>query len=471
MTVLQIAVLALLAIIIGKLPKGRQLAMLAVSAFAVFWLQPAEPFVTLLFWLPVATLVITVLAWALTSVPEARSWKQNWPAMAVLVSVVLLMDLNRYFKLDQIYTTGTPVFQLALIGMIGMGAVVLVLFRWQKASRFWRAIIFVSIILVFAFLKTPALQRDALDLLANLRGLNPADKTTPLTWLGFSYLAFRLLHTIRDRQTGRLPSVTLAEYVNYVIFFPSFTAGPIDRIEHFIKGLRTPLPLANEDWLYAGTRLFVGLFKKFVIADLLAVISLSDVLVSQVKSAGWMWVFLYAYAFRIYLDFSGYTDIAIGMGRLMGVQLPENFTAPYLKPNLTQFWNSWHITLTQWFRSYFFNPLTRAMRSAKHPWPIWTVILIAQISTMVLIGLWHGVAASFVTWGLWHGLGLFVQNRWSEFTRNRMPAWTQTRNGRVALNAFNVFLTFNFVSLGWLFFDLSAPSIAWHAVLKLFGLV
>ena len=207
------------------------------------------------------------------------------------------------------------------------------------------------------------------------------------------------MHTIRDRLSGRLPSVTLAEYVNYVIFFASFTAGPIDRIERFVKELRSPLAMGSEDWIDAGTRLFVGLFKKFVIADLLAVISLNNVLVSQVKSTAWMWVFLYAYAFRIFFDFSGYTDIAIGIGRLIGIRLPENFAAPYLKPNLTLFWNSWHITLTQWFRSYFFNPLGRAIRSAKRPWPTWLTILLAQLTTMVLIGLWHGVTPGFAIWG------------------------------------------------------------------------
>ena len=113
----------------------------------------------------------------------------------------------------------------------------------------------------------------------------------------------------------------------------------------------------------AGTRLVIGLFKKFVLADLLAVISFNDLLVDYVRRPGWMWVFLYAYAFRIYFDFSGYTDMAIGMGRLLGVRLPENFAAPYLKPNIALFWNSWHMSLTQWFRSYVFNPLARWLRT------------------------------------------------------------------------------------------------------------
>lgn len=470
MSIIQIATLAIVALILGRLPKGRELALLAVSAFAVFWFQPNEPFVTLRFWMPVATLAIAVLAWALTSAPEARGWKQNWPAAAALIGVILLMDLNRYFKLEQIYITGTPLLPLTLSGLAGIFVLATLLLRSQKMNRFWMLAAFIGIIVVFIFLKTPSLTKIVSDFAASRRGQTAGKVIAPLSWLGFSYIAFRLMHTIFDRQSGRLPALTLGEYVNYVIFFPSFIAGPIDRADRFVRELRAPLSLQNEDWIDAGTRFFVGLFKKFVLADMLAVISLNDLLVSQVKTAGWMWVFLYAYTFRIYFDFSGYTDMAIGVGRLMGIRLPENFAAPYLKPNLTQFWNSWHMTLTQWFRSYFFNPLTRVLRSGERPWPIWLVILVTQTSAMVLIGLWHGVTAGFVTWGLWHGLGLFFQNRWSELVRTRLPAWLQSRGGRVALNAVNIFLTFNFIALGWLFFTLSSPAVAWQAMLKLFGL-
>ena len=472
MTILQISILAVVALVLGRLPKGRQLALLAVSIFVVFWLQPVEPFakyISLAFWLPVATLTITGLAWILTSAPEMRTWKQNWPALAILIGIVLLMDLNRHFKLTQAYISTTPSLTLTLIALIVVVAAALLLTQWRRSHPIMRVVAFITIILIFIFLKTPQLINNALAFLSAAYGQNPDTADAAFSWLGFSYLAFRLMHTIRDRQSGRLPSVTLAEYVNYVIFFPAFTAGPIDRLERFVKDLRTPLPLGDEDLIDAGTRLFVGLFKKFVLADLLAVISVSDMLIPQVKGAGWMWLFLYAYTFQIYFDFSGYTDIAIGLGRLLGVRLPENFAAPYLKPNLTQFWNSWHMTLTQWFRSYFFNPLTRALRSRKQL-PVWIIVFVTQISTMVLIGLWHGVAAGFVMWGLWHGFGLFVQNRWSEFIRNRLPSWTQSGRGQMAMNAIGVFITFNYVALGWLFFTLSTPAIAWQAMLKLFGL-
>ncbi len=469
MTILQISILAAVALVLGRLPKGRQLALLAISEFVVFWLQPAEPFLSFVFWLPVATLTITVLAWALTSTPEMRTWKHNWPAITILVGIVLLMDLNRHFNLTQVYMSTTPPLTLTLIALIVISAAALLITQWQRSHRILQVMALIAIILLFIFLKVPQLTNYVLAFLSVVRGQNSDTVDVAFSWLGFSYLAFRLMHTIRDRQSGRLPAVTLAEYVNYVIFFPSFTAGPIDRLERFVKELRTPLPMGDEDWIDAGTRLFVGLFKKFVVADLLAVISISDVLVPQVKGAGWMWIFLYAYTFRIYFDFSGYTDIAIGLGRLLGIRLPENFAAPYLKPNLTQFWNSWHMTLTQWFRSYFFNPITRALRTGKQL-PTWIIIFVTQISTMVLIGFWHGGTLNFILWGAWHGVGLFIHNRWSEFIRNRLPSWTQSPRGQMAMNALGVFVTFNYVALGWLFFTLSTPAIAWQAMLKLFRL-
>ena len=201
------------------------------------------------------------------------------------------------------------------------------------------AVIATFIVLMFVVIKTPQLQQGAVTFLRSARASNADLAEIPFTWLGFSYVAFRLLHTIRDRQAGRLPAVSLSEFVNYVIFFPAYTAGPIDRVERFVKDLRAPLSLGNDDWLEAGSRIVVGLFKKFVVADLLAVISVSDILVDYVQSPGWMWVLVYAYAFRIYFDFSGYTDLAVGMGRLLGIRLPENFNAPYLKQNIALFWN------------------------------------------------------------------------------------------------------------------------------------
>ncbi len=468
MSILQLFIIAALAFLVGQLKKGRTLVLLGVSAFIIFWLQPPQDQITLTFWLPTATLAITVFTWLLTSTPEVRSWKQNLPAVVVLLGVIILMDLNQYFRLEQIFISATPRPQLLGVFMIIFLTFAFLIARFKKFPSVLFVIAAIGLILLFVLIKVPSALSTLFEAISTFRG-KEASGLSSLSWLGFSYVSFRLLHTILDRKAGRLSPIPLAEYVDYVIFFPSFTAGPIDRLEHFTHDLENPLALDRQGWIEAGSRFFLGLFKKFVIADALAWIALNDVFAQQVSSPVWMWVLLYSYSLRIYFDFSGYTDIAIGLGRLLGVRLPENFASPYLKPNLTQFWNSWHMTLTQWFRNYFFNPLIRAMRSNKQAIPSYLVILIAQISTMVLIGLWHGVTVGFILWGLWHGAGLFIQNRWSGFMKTHMPAWAETRTGQAALRYSGIFLTFNYVSIGWLFFTLSTPAKVWSTLAILFG--
>jgi alginate O-acetyltransferase complex protein AlgI len=472
MTLTLIFVSILIAILIGLLARGRWRIplLLGISALAVFALQPALPVRGLDFWLPTATLAFTTLTWILTTPREQRSWRDNWPAAAILGGIVLVLGLTRFlgFSLPLLASPPPQIIQiLVTLALIVLAAFLLA--RFSRPGKFLLTAGFISLLVVFVILKFPVL---AALVSSGLRSLNHQSTALAspldLRWLGFSYIAFRLLHTLRDRQSGRLPAVSLSEYVVYVIFFPALTAGPIDRIERFVGDLRRPFALTSDDLGQAGQRLVMGLFKKFVVADALALIALDAVNAAQVRTTGWGWVILYAYAFQIYFDFSGYTDIAIGLGRLFGIQLPENFKAPYLKPNITQFWNNWHITLTQWIRSYYFNPFTRSLRSSKKSMSIPVIIFITQVSTMVLIGLWHGITWSFALWGLWHGLGLFVHNRWSGLTKARfaslLPAWQKV------LNAGGVLLTFNFVALGWVFFALPQPSVSFHFLRVLFGL-
>jgi D-alanyl-lipoteichoic acid acyltransferase DltB (MBOAT superfamily) len=322
---------------------------------------------------------------------------------------------------------------------------------------------------ILVVLKTPALSLQAsifFRMLTN-RPIETA-MALDLRWLGISYIAFRLIHVLWDKQLGRLPELTVPEFATYVVFFPSLAAGPIDRAGRFAQDLRKDFALTQDETLLGGRRIAIGLLKKFVIADTLALIALDDALATQVRTAGWMWIVLYAYTFQIYFDFSGYTDIAIGAAYLAGVKLPENFAAPYRKPNLTQFWNSWHMTLTQWFRSYFFNPFNRWIRRFKNI-PAWTMIFVGQVATMLLIGFWHGITLNFIFWGLWHGLGLFVQNRWSDFVRTRYPDLAQRARLQSILQIGGVLFTFHFVALGWIFFALSQPALSWKVFMRLFG--
>ena len=478
MTIIQILIVAIVAFFWGMVmrERGRAWFLLVASVIVIFWLQPALPIRGIDFWIPVATLVITIFSWYITAHEEARRAGKNWVVIAVVTGIVLLLNLTRYFPVAQFLTASRPPqIEIYFAILFVSGLVFLLLTRLKKFNRALLSISFITLIVIFLAIKIPALIYWVSYGLRALVGQSLTDvKALDFRWLGFSYIAFRLIHTMRDRQMGRLPVVDLGEYITFVIFFPAFTAGPIDRIERFIQDLRRPfIRPGHDDLLIAGQRFLLGLFKKFVIADALALIALNDTNALQVRATGWVWILVYAYAFHIYFDFSGYTDIALGTSRLLGIHLPENFSSPYLKPNLTQFWNNWHMTLTQWFRAYFFNPVTRwlrALRVWQKPLPVPVMILLTQIATMILIGFWHGVTLNFALWGLWHGLGLFIHNRWSDLTRVRATAWAVTPLRQSILNVSGALLTFHFVAIGWVFFALSSPAVSWDVLLKLFSL-
>lgn len=449
--------------------RWRALALLGTSVLAVFAFQPALPIRGLDFWLPTLTLGLTVLCWVVTTPAPQRRWREQIPALALLTGLPLLLGLTRYLELPIPLTASLPPQSLQIaIFLLSIVLITILLARLPASNAAALTVGFIFILGLFAVLKIPALAQATSTLLRQVNQQSAAlASPLDLRWLGFSYIAFRLLHSLRDRQNGRLPDVSLAEYVVYVIFFPTLAAGPIDRIERFITDLRRPPTQTGAELGSAGQRLVLGLFKKFAVADSLALLALNGENATQVHTAGWAWVMLYAYAFQIYFDFSGYTDIAIGMGKLMGFTLPENFSAPYLKPNLTQFWNSWHITLTQWFRSYFFNPITRWLRSSSVAWPPALLIFVTQLATMLLIGLWHGVTGPFVLWGLWHGLGLFVDNRWSTLTRPRFAALSP--RWQTVLNVCGALITFHFVALGWVFFALPSLDVCLRFLKVLFA--
>ncbi len=445
-------------------------ALFLVSAAAVYWLQPATPIRSLGYWLPTLTLALAGLSWIVTTPAEARRSRSNLLAAGLLIGMALLVALTRYLGAAGTLGLARPPQTsqvVAVLAIVLLGALALARFTQPRRAALIAAT--VGLVALFLVLKVPALgdwTSYNLRLLAN-QSLELAT-FNDLRWLGFSYLAFRLIHTFRDRQSGRLPVVGLRDYVTYAIFFPAFTAGPIDRLERFAPQLCAPPGPAAPDFLLGGRRLALGLLKKFVLADSLALVALSPVNAAQVQSRGWMWVTVYAYALMLYFDFSGYTDMAIGMGLFAGIRLPENFDRPYLRPNLTQFWNNWHMTLTNWFRAYYFNPLTRALRRKRSLPPV-QIMLLGQVTTMLLIGLWHGVTLNFVLWGLWHGLGTFAQNRYSGWAQPRLAGMTDRPRLSAALNAGSVLLTFHFVALGWVWFALPSVGLSWQVFLRLFG--
>lgn len=470
LTILALAAIALLIRVIFR-KFGRGWAILVVSIFAIYYLQPALTMRNLDFWLPTATVLIVIVSWWLAANPQDRNWKKILPTLLVIFIVILLIALTRLVNLTGLITPSRPP-QLWMVGIALAGAALVIglLSLLKKPSVGWLAGGIVFIVSILVVIKTPGLNSLAAEGINRLSGgVQSAGLLLDIRWLGFSYIAFRLIHTLRDRQAGRLPDVSLLEYINYVIFFPAVSAGPIDRLERFVKDMRSPAAITMQDLGEGLKRLVVGLFKKFALADSLAIFALNSFNAGQVRTTGWMWVVVYAYTFQIFFDFSGYTDIAIGIGRWLGFRLPENFEHPYLKSNLTMFWNSWHITLTQWFRAYFFNPVTRWLRSAKKPLQTWAIILIAQTGTMLLIGAWHGITWNFLAWCIWHAVGLFIHNRWSEWLKPQAGWFDSRPRLKTGLKILGVVATFQYVALGWVWFALPSLQSSFGVFAKLLG--
>lgn len=472
MAIQEVLILAFLALVLGWITRRfpRIPIFMTVSVLVFYWLQPGLTLRYLEFWLPTAALGITVLSWGITSEPAALKKSSNWISAGLLgVMVVLVWGLKTLGLDPGLLATRVPALWVVLLLLTIIPGCLLALGKSEgvRPAALWVG--FGLLVGIFIVLKTPALARMASGGWRTIAGQNPELAfVLDIRWFGFSYLAFRLLHTIRDRQAGRLLDLELGEYVTYVVFFPAVTAGPIDRVERFVKDLQEVNSSRGEDVWAGGKRLAAGLFKKFVLADTLAMIALNATSALQARSSAGAWVMLYAYAFQILFDFSGYTDIAIGAAHFLGIHLPENFDRPYLKPNLSQFWNSWHITLTQWFRSYFFNPVSRFLRRQRR-YAVWVILLLTQLGTMLLVGLWHGVTVNFVLWGVWHGAGLFLQNRWSAWVTPHLSRMEIHPNVQKGLDVVGIGMTFHYVALGWIWFALPNPHLSWQFLLRLLG--
>ena len=257
--------------------------------------------------------------------------------------------------------------------------------------------------------------------------------------VGISFFTFVSMAYVIDVYRGTLePHDSYFRYLLFVAFFPHLVAGPIVRAQDLLPQLAAPPKLTAEE---TGEGLFlvaVGLVKKVVIADQLAVNLVDRVFGAPTSySSVETLAAIYGYAVQIYCDFSGYTDVAIGSALLLGVRFPDNFDSPYKAASLSEFWRRWHISLSVWLRDYLYIPLGGNREGSARTYRNLMI-------TMVLGGLWHGAAWTFVFWGFLHGLGLAVARVFRK-PRQREESMTV---GRVLA----VLATFHWVCLAWVFF-------------------
>jgi alginate O-acetyltransferase complex protein AlgI len=274
---------------------------------------------------------------------------------------------------------------------------------------------------------------------------------------GISFFTFETMSYTIDVWRGELlPARRYLDYLLFVCFFPHLVAGPIVRPHQMLPQLAAD-PRADTAMQARGLwRIATGLAKKIVLGDFLAQAVVGRVFATPERfTALEVLLAVYAYAMQIYLDFSGYSDVAVGSAALFGYELPENFDAPYVSANLQDFWHRWHISLSTWLRDYLYKPLGGSRHGAVKTYRNLMI-------TMLLGGLWHGASWNFVVWGGLHGGALTVTRMWQRGRKRNSQA--ERAPGSLLGRILATLATFHFVCLAWVFFR--APTFA-HAMLAL----
>jgi D-alanyl-lipoteichoic acid acyltransferase DltB (MBOAT superfamily) len=252
--------------------------------------------------------------------------------------------------------------------------------------------------------------------------------------IGISFFTFQSITYVVDVKRGLVAPAKLIDAAIYLSFFPHLVAGPIVRAREFLPQLQSPRDPSRVAVSSGLALIALGLIKKVMIADFLARAIVDPVFaVPGAYDAPDVLLAAYSYAAQIYCDFSGYTDMAIGLALLMGFIFPQNFNAPYRATGFRDFWRRWHMTLSRFLRDYLYIPLggNRGGRLKTYR---------NLMITMILGGLWHGAAWTFVLWGGYQGAGLVAEHRLDGRIGRRTPAW------------FRGFVTFNLICLGWIMF-------------------
>lgn len=262
--------------------------------------------------------------------------------------------------------------------------------------------------------------------------------------VGISFFVFQSMSYTIDVYRGAIrPLRRWIDYMFYLSFFPQLVAGPIVRARDFIPQIRKPVAVTRRMFGLGVGFIIIGLVKKAVISDYISLNFVDRVFDDPALYSGFECLAgIYGYALQIYCDFSGYSDMAIGIALLLGFRFPKNFDAPYKSATITEFWRRWHISLSSWLRDYLYISLGGNRKGRVRTY-------INLLLTMVLGGLWHGAAVRFVLWGALHGVALALHKMWMAI----IP-WAKAdgKDMNIVSRLVGFLVTFNLVCLGWLLF-------------------
>jgi D-alanyl-lipoteichoic acid acyltransferase DltB (MBOAT superfamily) len=273
--------------------------------------------------------------------------------------------------------------------------------------------------------------------------------------VGSSLLVLRLIHLAVEAGRGELTRpVTPLRFLGFTLFFPAYLSGPIARYDDFVSQFEAAKPLTAESAYRSIVRITLGFFKVQVLAFLLSPVSVhmaASLARDPTSQAATFGVFA-LFGVWLYLSFSGVTDVAIGVGQLMGVKLPENFDKPFTATNLADFWKRWHVSLLEWARQYLFAPLLGISRAVFPAGPF-VCTTVAVLGTFALLGVWHGPGGHFLHYGLYHGIGILIFLAYERTLRSSVKRFCSASQVRLAgANGLAWVLTWTYVTAGWFFY-------------------
>jgi alginate O-acetyltransferase complex protein AlgI len=365
------------------------------------------------------------------------------------------------------YAWGAPMFVFVVIASVIVDFFLIRIMSATEGKKakalFWLSILLnLAILLCFKYMNFFV---DQMNIMLGWIGSKPAGWARIILPVGISFITFQKLAYILDvYKKKHSPFKRIQDYALYIFMFPQLLSGPIVRPSQISGQIMDRSDQINIDNSLTGFyRFMIGLSKKIIIADALgSVVNDIFALSPAGLSTGMAWIGAIGYTFQIYFDFSGYSDMAIGLARMLGFRLPENFNSPYVSQSITEFWRRWHMTLSFWFRDYVFLPLAY-LTSRKLPKEKYAGIrtdkilyLIATTVTFLLCGFWHGAAWTFIVWGAYMGVFLIIDRL---FLLKYLK-----KAGKIP----SIVLTFLILTIGWVIFRSQTLDDAWFFLRRMF---
>jgi len=375
---------------------------------------------------------VLLLLWLLP-----RTWRN------ALVSVASLV----------FYTQGGKSFVLVLLAvMLGNFTAGILLDQDHRSQGFRKAVVWTAVagdLTVLAIWKYAGFASKQIDAISHHLGAGSTPIVSLTLPIGISFFTFHHISYVVDvYRHSRHALRNLLSFVTYIVMFPQLIAGPIVRFHEIADQLGHPQENRIDDFTDGFPRFALGLSKKVIVADTISpVANAVFALPADRLTTPAAWLGVLAYTLQIYFDFSGYSDMAIGLGRMLGFRLPENFNRPYSAVSMTDFWRRWHMSLSRWFRDYLYIPLGGNRGGTFATYRNLFIVFVAT-------GFWHGAAWTFLIWGLYHGMLLIIERA------TGTGAFTAEGVGLVARRA----LTFLLVMIGWVLFRASSLTEAGHVL-------